>query len=58
MASLVSVMLPSFAPESEFFQSQNWLASLFQLGCMFLELYESAVLDRHLKLTVRFRKES
>lgn len=34
------------------------LPPFFQLGCIFVEHFESAVLDHHLKFSVRFRKGS
>lgn len=65
ITSLVSVLLPLSYPEREFFRAKIdkdfhsiVLPPFFQLGCIFVERFESAVLDHHLKFSLRFRKGS
>lgn len=63
--SLVNVLLPLSYPEREFFKAKIGkdfhsivLPPFFQVGCIFVEHFESAVLDHHLKFSVRCRKGS
>lgn len=65
ITSLVSVLLPLSHPERGFVRAkidQDFhsvvLPPFFQLGCIFVEHFDSAVLDHHLKFSVRFRKGS
>lgn len=65
ITSLVSVLLLLSHPESEFIRAKIdkdfhsvVLPPFSHLGCIFVDHFESAVLDHHLNFTVRCRKGS